>query len=58
MASEIKPCKCGGNGRVSIGYVIGLPIFYRVVCDKCSKSTKVADTEHEAINLWNGGAEK
>lgn len=53
MPNRIKPCKCGGNAHVTIGYIIGIPITYRVVCDKCFKSTQAVDTESQAIDEWN-----
>lgn len=49
----MKPCTCGGTGRVEPGYY---PDWKVVVCDNCDR-IEFGRTEEVAVAKWEGESE-
>lgn len=53
MQADIKPCKCGGEPYLDIGYLWNGKIYYFIKCPKCKEKTRDYKTQEQAINDWN-----
>ena len=50
---ELKPVRCGCGGEAEICEQRYYGKCYDVACTKCQISTRIYDTEAEAIEAWN-----